>query len=61
VFAANEVTCTLAACKAHELSKAKRWLASVPAGKRTSVTAACPALAPAPDDDCKKHPLTCQH
>jgi serine/threonine protein kinase len=61
VFGANEVTCTLAACKAHELSKAKRWLASVPAGKRTSVTAACPALAPAPDDDCKKHPLTCQH
>jgi hypothetical protein len=62
VFSANEVTCTLAACRAHELSKAKRWLASVPAGKRGSVTAACPALAPpVVDDDCKKHPLTCQH
>jgi hypothetical protein len=61
VFSANEVTCTLAACKAHELSRAKRWLASVPASKRASVTAACPALAPPAEDDCKKHPLTCQH
>jgi serine/threonine protein kinase len=61
VFAANEVTCTVAACKAHELSRARRWLASVPASKRGSVTAACPALAPPAEDDCKKHPLTCQH
>jgi hypothetical protein len=63
LFAANPVTCTVAACKAHELSRAKRWLASVPSAKRGSVTSACPALAPKVDNSeaCKRDPLACQH
>jgi hypothetical protein len=62
VFAANPVTCTVAACKAKDLAKAKKWLASVPAGKRGTVTSACPALAPPADNEaCKKNPLACQH
>jgi len=63
VLAGNPVTCTVAACRAHELSKAKRWFASVPAAKRASVTAACPALAPKHDesDECKRDKLACQH
>ena len=63
VLASNPVTCTVAACRAHELAKAKRWFASVPAGKRATVTAACPALAPKHDESeaCKRDPLACQH
>jgi serine/threonine protein kinase len=61
VLAANAVTCTLAACKAKDLGKARKWLASVPASKRAAVTSACPALAPPADDACKKNPLACQH
>jgi serine/threonine protein kinase len=63
VLAANPVTCTIAACKAHDLPRAKHWLASVPSAKKSSVTSACPALAPKVDtsDACKHDPLACQH
>jgi hypothetical protein len=62
VLAANPVICTIAACKAKDLAKARKWLTTVPAGKRSSVTSACPALAPKDDDEaCKKNPLACQH
>ena len=63
VLAGNPVTCTVAACHAHDLARAKKWLASVPAAKRPSVTSACPALAPKKDDSeaCKHDPLACQH
>jgi serine/threonine protein kinase len=62
VLAANPVICTIAACKVKDLTKAKKWLTTVPSGKRSSVTSACPALAPKDDDEaCKKNPLACQH
>lgn len=63
VFTGNPVTCTVAACKAHDMPRAKRWFATVPAAKKGSVTAACPALAPKIDtsEACKHDPLACQH
>jgi hypothetical protein len=39
--AQNATTCTVAACKAHEGSKAKRWLGTVAAAKRSAVIHDC--------------------
>jgi serine/threonine-protein kinase len=71
--AQNATTCTVAACKAHESSKAKRWFGSVSATKRSAVIKECggvlAAEAPAheqvhpktTEDPCKRDPLACQH
>jgi eukaryotic-like serine/threonine-protein kinase len=75
--ALNATTCTVAACKAHERSKAKRWFDSVGAAKRSAVVKDCggvlPADAAAPaqaapkapppktDNPCRRDPLACQH
>jgi len=44
--AANAATCTLAACKAKDSAKAKKWLASVPSSKRASVQKECGDVLP---------------
>jgi serine/threonine protein kinase len=66
-LAANATTCTLAACKADDASKAKKWLASVSAGRRASVQKQCGDVLPRPappqpPDPCKSgNFLDCQH
>jgi serine/threonine-protein kinase len=63
-LAANATACTVAACKQREVSKARRWFASV-TSKRANVKRECgtilPAEKPAADDECKRDPLACQH
>jgi serine/threonine protein kinase len=65
-------TCAIAACKARDATKAKRWIQGVPAAKRAPIVAACRAskitLEPRrggatttqPKPDCSKNPLDCQ-
>jgi serine/threonine-protein kinase len=71
--ALNATTCTVAACKAHESSKAKRWFGNVGSAKRSAVVKECAGVLPAetppapatqqktPDNPCKRDPLACQH
>jgi hypothetical protein len=71
--AQNATTCTVAACKAHESSKAKRWFGTVPAAKRSAVVHDCGGVLAAevqpppvqqkktPDNPCARDPLACQH
>jgi hypothetical protein len=77
-FTADRATiCVLSACHAHDAVKAKKWLRSVPASKRTATVTAChtagttlePAPTPPtpqpkkpPEGDCDPNDLTsCQH
>ena len=65
-LAANATSCTVAACKQREVSKARRWFGSVAAGKRANVRLECGTILPADkppaaDDECKRDPLACQH
>jgi serine/threonine-protein kinase len=65
-LAANATTCTVAACKQREVSKARRWFGSVAAAKRANVQRECGTILPADkpaiaDDECKRDPLACQH
>jgi serine/threonine protein kinase len=61
VLAANQITCAISACRAKDMAHAKKWLAAMPASKRTAVITACPALAPNDEnsDECKRDPLAC--
>jgi hypothetical protein len=66
--AQNATTCTVAACKAHESSKAKRWFGNVSAAKRAAVVHECGGVLAAesappaqPDNPCARDPLACQH
>jgi hypothetical protein len=65
-LAPNATTCTVAACKQREVSKARRWFGSVAAAKRANVQRECGTILPADkpataDDECKRDPLACQH
>jgi hypothetical protein len=57
--AANATTCTLAACKAKDSAKAKKWFTSVPASKRAAVQKECGSVLPS--DPCNGDYLNCQH
>lgn len=64
-LAANASACTVAACKQREVSKARRWFASV-TSKRANVQRECGTILPVEkrptaDDECKRDPLACQH
>jgi hypothetical protein len=66
--ARNASTCTLAACKQKEFSKAKRWFTSVASALRASVIKDCggvlrpPAAAPVDEKEkCRRNPMLCQH
>jgi hypothetical protein len=56
----NPASCTLAACRVHDLTKAQKWLQSVPPNKRSSVTSVCNPKAPT-HDDCDRDPMACMH
>jgi hypothetical protein len=64
VVAQNATTCTVAACKTKQTSKAKRWFAQVPSAKKQAVQHDCESVLP-PDkpsvDPCKTDPMACQH
>jgi hypothetical protein len=65
-LAANATTCTVAACRSREVTRAKRWLTSVAANKRAAVVKDCGGVlssdsSRAADDPCKRDPLACQH
>ena len=65
--ALDATSCTVAACKARETAKAKRWFSSVGSAKRSAVVKACGGVLPAEShqkssgDPCKRDPLACQH
>ena len=70
LVAANAASCTVAACKAKQPAKAKRWFSQVGAAKKRAVVEDCdgvlvadkPADKPAAADDvCKRDPMACQH
>jgi hypothetical protein len=71
VVASNSTVCTMAACKAKDAAKAKKWLGSVSSAKRASVIKDCGGVLPAegggssgtsaPTDKCKGDWLNCQH
>src|SRR5207248_8438674 len=66
----NLAGCLIAACHLHDAAKAKHWIAQVPAGERSQLTAACsdagtPLDAPRPpakpsQPDCDVNPLDCR-
>jgi len=71
-LAQHTTVCTIAACKAKETSKARRWFASVSPGKRAGVVKECGGVVqvekekPAADegsaeDPCKRDFMACQH
>jgi serine/threonine protein kinase len=68
VVSLNAPLCTVAACKAKQPAKAKRWFAQVSAAKKSAVIKDCDGVLPAakdkppvPADPCKTDPMACQH
>jgi hypothetical protein len=75
VVALNATACTVAACKAKQPAKARRWFAQVGAAKKTAVIKDCDGMLaadkpaadkpatdkPVADDVCKRDPMACQH
>ena len=64
----GSVDCAVAACRAKNAAKARRWLQPIASAKRAPVVAACQAsrtalevARPRPNTiDCTKHPMDCQ-
>jgi hypothetical protein len=64
VVAQNAVTCTVAACKAKQAAKAKKWFAQVVSAKKQAVQHDCDGVLPSDKpavDPCKADPMACQH
>ncbi|HEY5921777.1 MAG TPA: protein kinase [Kofleriaceae bacterium] len=66
VLAANAPSCTIAACKAKQAAKAKKWFAQVGAAKKSDVLKSCDGVLaadkPAQGSElCKTDPMACQH
>jgi serine/threonine protein kinase len=73
VAAASAVMCTIAACRAKQTAKAKKWFDKVGGAKKSSVIKDCDGVLaaekppekdkdkPPAEDPCKADPMACQH
>ena len=69
-IADHGAACTIAACRQHRPTEAKRWFARVSAARRNLVVTTCKGQGiqveasrprPRPEPDCTADPLACQH